>query len=65
MKQLKKITLIVIMFLILSISIGWGVFPVIISALFSWWWLFLYGIHLTSILIISLCCAKSKEGIED
>jgi len=65
MKQLKKITLLLFMFLILSISIGWAIFPIIIGALFGWWWLFLYAIHLTSIIIIGLCCAKAKEGKED
>lgn len=62
---MKKLLCILCMFLILSISIGWAIFPVIIGALFSWWWLFLYGVHLTSIAIIGLCCAKSKEGKED
>lgn len=65
MKQLKKITLLLFMFLIFSLSIGWAIFPVIIGALFGWWWLFLYGIHLTSIAIIGLCCARAKEGKED
>ena len=65
MKLLKKITLLLIMFLIFSLSIAWGVFPIVIGALFGWYWLSLYSIHLASVLIIALCCSRAKEGNEE
>ena len=66
MSKLKKICTILVMFLIFAVSIGFVGLPVILSiALGSWFWLFLYSIHVISILFIGLCCLRAKEGVED
>ena len=65
MKRLKNICLLLVTFLIFAISIGFAALPIILGALFSWYWLFLYSIHLASILFIGLCCLKAKEGTDE
>lgn len=66
MKTLKKICTLLVMFLVFAISIGFAGLPIVLSiVLGSWYWLFLYSIHVLSILFISLCCLGAKEGLED
>ncbi len=65
MKRLKNICLVLVMFLIFAISIGFAALPLILSiVLGSWFWLFLYSIHIISILFIGLCCLGAKESDE-
>lgn len=66
MKTLKKICTLLVMFLVFAISIGFAGLPIVLSiVLGSWYWLFLYSIHVLSILFIGLCCLGAKEGLED
>jgi len=65
MNTLKKICTLLLMFLIFAISIGFAGLPIILSiVLGSWFWLFLYSIHVLSILFIGLCCLGAKESDE-
>jgi hypothetical protein len=65
MNTLKKICTLLVVFLIFAISIGFAGLPVILSiVLGSWFWLFLYSIHVLSILFIGLCCLGAKESDE-
>ena len=65
MKTLKKICTLLVMFLVFAISIGFAGLPIVLSiVLGSWYWLFLYSIHVLSILFIGLCCLGAKESDE-
>ena len=66
MEKLKHICILLIMFLIIAISIGFAGLPVLLSILLgSWYWLFLYSIHLSSIIIIGVGCALAPHTEEE
>ncbi len=65
MKTLKKIGTFLIMFLIFVTSFSFTALPVVLGILFSWYWLFLYCIHLSAILLIGICCAIAPQEKED
>ena len=65
MEKLKNIGLLLGMFLIFVISASFTALPVILGILFSWYWLFLYSIHIFTIILIGICCAIAPQQKED
>ena len=62
---MKKFILLWCCVLVLLLSIGITVLPIILGILFSWYWLFLYSFHLITIIIMGLICHFAPEGKED
>ncbi len=66
MKHLKSICALLVMFLIIALSISFAGLPILLSILLgSWYWLFLYSIHLLSIVFIGIGCATAPQTKED
>lgn len=64
MRKLRDICVLFVIFLIIAIGIGFAALPIVLGFLFSWYWLFLYSIHVLSVLFIGLCCLIAKESDE-
>jgi len=62
---MKKFILLWCCVLVLLLSIGIAVLPIILGILFSWYWLFLYSFHLITIIFMGLVCHFAPEGKEE
>lgn len=62
---MKKFIILWCCVLVLLLSIGIAVLPIILGILFSWYWLFLYTFHLITIITMGLICHFAPEGKED
>ena len=62
---MRKFILVICFILALLISVGLLALPIVLGALFSWYWLFLYSFHLITLVVIGFCCYFAPEKRED